>query len=554
MALGKNHQPLPGACDRPGSQQLSTIMKTSYISSISLRGFLMRNLLPILAALSLGGNSFAATVNLAWDPSASSNVGGYKISYGTSSGNYTATIDAGKKTKHSVTGLKDGTKYYFAVKAYDSAKTLESAYSNQLAVSVPAKTAPKSTPINVSITGGAKSETTSGTTGGATKVAAGGTAGAVTSGTKQANGAGLVAAYGFEEGSGKKVVDASGKGNHGIIKGAVRIDKGRYGKALKFDGKNDWVTVKNDASLDLSNGMTLEAWVYPLSQTKGNNAVIVKRKPKGEAYALFSEEDANLPAAYIHDGKYHGVSSRSRLPAKTWSHLVATYDGYHQKLYVNGALAATSAKKTLIKSSKGMLRIGGIQAGGENFHGYIDEVRIYNRALTPGEVNADKAASINASNPSQYVMGDKKLEPWVEYRPEGTAEAFQSTAAKSRILTNVRVYVDASSTAKELHVGIYKNKKSGHPSRLVAEGKLANPKAGAWNTVPISAVSVIEGRPYWIALLGLQGQIAFRDQVGSSAGVMETSASGKLKKLPKNWKKGSATQPKAAMSIYGRGY
>ena len=63
---------------------------------------------------------------------------------------------------------------------------------------------------------------------------------------------GLVAAYGFEEISGTTVADASGNGNHGTIKEAVRITNGHSGKALQFDGMNDWVTVNDSASLDLS--------------------------------------------------------------------------------------------------------------------------------------------------------------------------------------------------------------------------------------------------------------------------------------------------------------
>ena len=68
--------------------------------------------------------------------------------------------------------------------------------------------------------------------------------------------------------------DASGNGNHGTIKEAVRITTGKYGKALKFDGVNDWVTVNDSASLDLSTGMTLEAWVY--QQSSMSNTIILK--------------------------------------------------------------------------------------------------------------------------------------------------------------------------------------------------------------------------------------------------------------------------------------
>lgn len=75
------------------------------------------------------GRAEAASVSLAWD--AASGVSGYKVHYGTASGNYTASADVGNATSASVPNLSDGTRYYFAVTAYDSSKT-ESDYSNEV--------------------------------------------------------------------------------------------------------------------------------------------------------------------------------------------------------------------------------------------------------------------------------------------------------------------------------------------------------------------------------------------------------------------------------------
>ncbi len=72
-----------------------------------------------------------------------------------------------------------------------------------------------------------------------------------------------VGAWGFDETSGTTVTDGSGRGNNGTIAGATRTTSGRFGSALTFDGINDWVTVADSASLDLSTRATLEAWVNP---------------------------------------------------------------------------------------------------------------------------------------------------------------------------------------------------------------------------------------------------------------------------------------------------
>src|SRR6202045_4571772 len=74
---------------------------------------------------------------------------------------------------------------------------------------------------------------------------------------------GLVAAYSFNEGSGTTVGDSSGNGNNGTISGAAWTSSGKYGSALSFNGNSSRVVVNDSASLHLSGGMTLEAWVSP---------------------------------------------------------------------------------------------------------------------------------------------------------------------------------------------------------------------------------------------------------------------------------------------------
>ncbi len=75
---------------------------------------------------------------------------------------------------------------------------------------------------------------------------------------------GLVAAYGFDEGTGTVVTDSSGNGNTGTIAGATWTTAGKYGVgALSFNGTTARVTVPDAPSLDLTDALTLEAWVLP---------------------------------------------------------------------------------------------------------------------------------------------------------------------------------------------------------------------------------------------------------------------------------------------------
>jgi Concanavalin A-like lectin/glucanases superfamily/Right handed beta helix region len=181
----------------------------------------------------------------------------------------------------------------------------------------------------------------------------------------------LVVAFGFGAASGRKVVDGSGHANAGTIHGARRIKAGRHGRALSFDG-NDYVSVRDAASLDLTRGMTLEAWVRPAASGRRWRSVIVKPG----AYALYADDRRGHAAA-----RGRGVlRDRARLPRRRWSHLAATFDGKRLRVYVNGRLKRSRAVGGKLRTNGRALRIG------QGFKGRIDDVRIWRTALKAAEL------------------------------------------------------------------------------------------------------------------------------------------------------------------------
>jgi hypothetical protein len=202
---------------------------------------------------------------------------------------------------------------------------------------------------------------------------------------------GLVAAYSFDETSGSTVADSSGNSNTGTLGAGVgRSSQGRFGGALVFNGDSS-VTVPNSASLNLTTGMTLEAWVFPTASTSWATT-LMKENAKGLAYSLYASSSANRPIVYFNTGtsttRHHYLSGPAALPLNTWSHLAATYDGVTLRLYINGAQVSSQPHTGSIITTTGALRIGGYSMG-EFFRGLIDEIRIYNRALSPSEVLTD---------------------------------------------------------------------------------------------------------------------------------------------------------------------
>jgi len=214
----------------------------------------------------------------------------------------------------------------------------------------------------------------------------------------------LVAAYSFDEGTGTTVTDLSGHSNTGTIVNATWTSEGRFGTALDFNGTNAWVLINHSPSVNLTTGMTLEAWVNPVfmpplfcSPYQTCSWMDVIHKDSDRYYIEASSDLRQKPEAggIFANGK-HVVFGRSRLPLNTWSHLALTYDGATIRFYINGVEQGSMDEGSLITTSDNPLFIGGDQTQGQFFHGRIDEVRVFNGARTAAEVRSDMSMPVGS--------------------------------------------------------------------------------------------------------------------------------------------------------------
>jgi Concanavalin A-like lectin/glucanases superfamily/Bacterial Ig domain len=205
---------------------------------------------------------------------------------------------------------------------------------------------------------------------------------------------GLVAAYGFNEGSGTVVGDSSGTGNNGAATSTSWNASGRFGGALQFNGTSSLVTIPHTSSLGLTGGMTIEAWVRPTALLAWNT-VVLKEHQVGLAYSLYANGDTANPSSYLRiAGAEHSVHGTAPVALNTWTHLAATYDGATMRFFVNGTQVGAQPRTGNIEASTNALYIGGNQFWGEHFTGLIDEVRVYNRALTAAQIQTDMNSAI----------------------------------------------------------------------------------------------------------------------------------------------------------------
>jgi hypothetical protein len=220
----------------------------------------------------------------------------------------------------------------------------------------------------------------------------------------------------FDEGSGSAVSDYTNF-NNGTVSGA-NWTGGRFGRALRFDGNDDYVWVASSPSLKstLGNGsFTMEAFFNAGLQAGINGAEIVEKYNPGPLLRVYSSAGSNYLIGYFLDNNWvttniPSAGSVGPLQPGIWHHVALVRDkaNMQARLYLDGVLVGSSADATGDLSSDVGLYIGSACCSVQRFNGTIDEVRISNRALLPSEFlpfEHDSVISV-MSGGSARVSGD----------------------------------------------------------------------------------------------------------------------------------------------------
>ncbi len=240
---------------------------------------------------------------------------------------------------------------------------------------------------------------------------------------KPANNLGLVGYWSFNEGSSTKAIDYSGNGNTGTLTNMATSpstptsgwNNGKLGKALAFDGTDDYVTIGDSNSLDISSDFSISLWVK--TSTTANTVILEKSNDNTNYHLHMSGDTAGALQFGITSNASTGrISGTQVVNDNRWHHVVGTFSDSSNtlRLYIDGVLSQsnTGASDTVSGNSQSLLL--GSRSGSAAFPGSLDEARIYSRALTQVEISALYQAGAEKISPRASTYGLQAYWPFDE--------------------------------------------------------------------------------------------------------------------------------------------
>jgi hypothetical protein len=203
------------------------------------------------------------------------------------------------------------------------------------------------------------------------------------------NDTGKVFATDFAEGSGTVAYDRSRFDTRGTITNGAWVAGGLYGNALNFT-TNRLVNFSSASQLQLTTNITIEAWVK-LNAASNWGAIAAKASDSITNYGLGLDQNTGLKLHFLWNASnpnWQRVESTRSLSTGAWTHVASVWNGTHVIFYINGvAETPIAAAGETAEPSTNPLNIGVDLAGGDEFiNGFVDEVAIYNRTLSAGEI------------------------------------------------------------------------------------------------------------------------------------------------------------------------
>jgi hypothetical protein len=234
---------------------------------------------------------------------------------------------------------------------------------------------------------------------------------------------GLVASYDFSGNAN----DLSGNGNNGVVNGATLVTdrNGNLNSAYSFNGTTSYIEVPHSNSLLFStNAISVSFWakVVSVNSSGYNNIILSKQSGSGASqsgFNVFENTSLTMGLSIKSNGLAGGGTNVSSVSSNTYHHFTFTYDNGIATSYLDGALIGSYSGQTGVIGANTMsLLIGKANwsnINAPNFNGIIDELQIYNRALTSNEVTTlftgctNPIATITPQSSTTFCSGNSVL-------------------------------------------------------------------------------------------------------------------------------------------------
>jgi hypothetical protein len=186
--------------------------------------------------------------------------------------------------------------------------------------------------------------------------------------------------------TGDTLADSSGNTNTGTASNVnttgMAYASSQYEQGVDFDGVDDYVNAGNNSSLNITNALTVEAWIKYDNLDAGEGIIIAKKSGSvaGTGYAVSLRPTVNR--AYVYGGGIATNAYAATIVDSNWHHFVWTINGTTGKIYEDGIDITIGSSVVEINTTTNDLFIGALQGTSTFFNGDIDNVRIYNQALT----------------------------------------------------------------------------------------------------------------------------------------------------------------------------
>ena len=202
--------------------------------------------------------------------------------------------------------------------------------------------------------------------------------------------AGLVGWWKFDETQGDTVADSSGNNHNGTVVGQANWTQGRIGGAIDLSGHDNFVRIADKSAFDFAGNATVACWVRMRSVPAEWTAIVTKGDTAWRLSTSGSDMKFHFGVSNWEKGFVNGAATAG---ANQWHHVAGVYDGNVVKLYFDGTLDATAPWNQGMARNDFEVFIGeNAEEKGRCFDGLIDDVRVYNYALSDNEIKALVAA------------------------------------------------------------------------------------------------------------------------------------------------------------------